>query len=80
MNKCEFCGKFYDRKRYNFCDICPDCRDKTMNGNKSRKLYKNRKLLQMKKLIWKLYNDNMISEEVALLLLENTTNKRVCMW
>ena len=28
MNKCEFCGKFMTEKEYNFCDICPDCRDK----------------------------------------------------
>jgi len=28
MNKCEFCGKFMTEEEYNFCDICPDCRDK----------------------------------------------------
>ena len=28
MNKCEFCGKSMTEKEYNFCDICPDCRDK----------------------------------------------------
>ena len=28
MNKCEFCGKFMKEEEYNFCDICPDCRDK----------------------------------------------------
>jgi uncharacterized CHY-type Zn-finger protein len=28
MNKCEFCGKDMTEKEYNFCDICPDCRDK----------------------------------------------------
>ncbi len=27
MNKCEFCGKFMTEKEYNFCDICPNCRD-----------------------------------------------------
>ena len=28
MNKCEFCGKDMTEEGYNFCDICPDCRDK----------------------------------------------------
>jgi len=28
MNKCEFCGKNMTEKEYDFCDICPDCRDK----------------------------------------------------
>jgi hypothetical protein len=28
MNKCEFCGKDMIEEEYNFCDICPDCRDK----------------------------------------------------
>jgi uncharacterized CHY-type Zn-finger protein len=28
MNKCEFCGKDMTEEEYNFCDICPDCRDK----------------------------------------------------
>ena len=26
-NKCEFCGKDMTDEEYNFCDICPDCRD-----------------------------------------------------
>ena len=28
MNKCEFCGKNMTEEEYDFCDICPDCRDK----------------------------------------------------
>jgi uncharacterized CHY-type Zn-finger protein len=28
MNECEFCGKNMTEKEYDFCDICPDCRDK----------------------------------------------------
>ena len=28
MNECEFCGKDMTEEEYNFCDICPDCRDK----------------------------------------------------
>ena len=28
MNKCEFCGEEMTEEEYNFCDICPDCRDK----------------------------------------------------
>ncbi len=28
MNKCEFCSKEMTEEEYNFCDICPDCRDK----------------------------------------------------
>ena len=27
MNECEFCGKDMTDEEYNFCDICPDCRD-----------------------------------------------------
>ena len=27
MNKCEFCGNDMTEEEYNFCDICPDCRD-----------------------------------------------------
>ena len=27
MNKCEFCGKDMTEEEYNFCDICPDCRE-----------------------------------------------------
>ena len=27
-NECEFCGKFMTEEEYNFCDICPNCRDK----------------------------------------------------
>lgn len=27
MNKCEFCGEFMTEEEYNFCDICPDCKD-----------------------------------------------------
>lgn len=27
MNKCEFCGKNMTEEEYDFCDICPDCRD-----------------------------------------------------
>ena len=26
-NKCEFCGKSMTDNEYNFCDICPNCRD-----------------------------------------------------
>ena len=25
--KCEFCGKEMTEEEYDFCDICPDCRD-----------------------------------------------------
>ena len=25
--KCEFCHKEMKEEEYNFCDICPDCRD-----------------------------------------------------
>jgi len=28
MNKCEFCGDVMTEEEYDFCDICPDCRDK----------------------------------------------------
>ena len=28
MNKCEFCGQDMTEREYDFCDICPDCRDK----------------------------------------------------
>ena len=28
MNKCEFCSEDMTEKEYDFCDICPDCRDK----------------------------------------------------
>ena len=27
MNKCEMCEKYMSQEEYNFCDICPDCRD-----------------------------------------------------
>ena len=27
MNKCEFCGQNMTEEEYNFCDICPECRD-----------------------------------------------------
>ena len=27
MNECEFCGNDMTEEEYNFCDICPDCRD-----------------------------------------------------
>ena len=33
----------------------------------------------MRKLIWKLYNENMISEEVAMMLLDNTTSNNQLM-
>ena len=26
-NSCEFCGNDMTEEEYNFCDICPDCRD-----------------------------------------------------
>ena len=26
-NYCEFCGEEMTKEEYNFCDICPDCRD-----------------------------------------------------
>ena len=26
--KCEFCGKEMTEEEHDFCDICPDCRDK----------------------------------------------------
>ena len=26
--KCEFCKAEMTEEEYNFCDICPDCRDK----------------------------------------------------
>ena len=26
--KCEFCNKEMTEEEYNFCDICPECRDK----------------------------------------------------
>ncbi len=29
---CEFCGKFMTEEEYNFCDICPDCRDKNYDN------------------------------------------------
>ena len=25
--ECEFCGEHMTEEEYNFCDICPDCRD-----------------------------------------------------
>ena len=27
MNECEFCGNYMTEEEYNFCDICPNCRD-----------------------------------------------------
>jgi len=27
MNECEFCGNDMTEEEYNFCDICPECRD-----------------------------------------------------
>jgi uncharacterized CHY-type Zn-finger protein len=27
MNECEFCGRDMTEEEYNFCDICPNCRD-----------------------------------------------------
>ena len=27
MDKCEMCGWDMSQEEYNFCDICPDCRD-----------------------------------------------------
>ena len=28
MNKCEMCNQKMSQEEYEFCDICPDCRDK----------------------------------------------------
>jgi len=28
MNKCEMCNQEMSQEEYEFCDICPDCRDK----------------------------------------------------
>jgi len=28
MNKCEICNQEMSQEEYEFCDICPDCRDK----------------------------------------------------
>jgi len=28
MNKCEFCNEPMPQIEHDFCDICPDCRDK----------------------------------------------------
>ena len=25
--QCEFCGQKVSQEEYDFCDICPDCRD-----------------------------------------------------
>ena len=25
--QCEFCGQEVSQEEYDFCDICPDCRD-----------------------------------------------------
>ena len=30
--KCEFCGQNMKEEEYNFCDICPDCRDKNYDN------------------------------------------------
>jgi len=27
MEQCEFCEKDMSEEEYDFCDICPDCRD-----------------------------------------------------
>ena len=27
MDKCEMCGKDMSQEEYDFCDICPNCRD-----------------------------------------------------
>jgi len=27
MTKCEMCGSKMTQEEYDFCDICPDCRD-----------------------------------------------------
>ena len=31
-NECEFCGKCMTEEEYNFCDICPNCRDKNYDN------------------------------------------------
>ena len=30
--KCEFCAKTMTEEEHDFCDICPDCRDKNPDG------------------------------------------------
>ena len=29
---CQFCHAYMTEEEYNFCDICPDCRDKNYNN------------------------------------------------